>query len=77
MAVHGTRQLRGSAITPVERRALALWPRLDRRALRRCNHDPSRIAALISRRTALPPETIRQILLLPDVTDDDISTWFG
>lgn len=63
--------------TSLERRALALWPRLDRQALRRCRHDPARIAALISRRTALPPETIRQVLLMPEVSDEDISTWFG
>jgi hypothetical protein len=61
----------------IERRALALWPRLDRAALRRCNHDPGRIAALVSRRTALPPESIREVLLMPPVTDDDVSTWFG
>ena len=61
----------------LERRALALWPRLDRAALRRCRQDPGRIAALISRRTALSPESIKQVLLMPVVTDDEVSTWFG
>jgi hypothetical protein len=61
----------------VERRALALWPRLDRAALRRCGHDPARIAALIARRTTLPPEAIKQVLLMPTVSDEDVQTWFG
>jgi hypothetical protein len=54
-----------------------LWPRLDRAALRRCRQDPARIAALISRRTALSPEAIKQVLLMPTVSDEDVSTWFG
>jgi hypothetical protein len=66
-----------SAAAALERRALALWPRLDRAALRRCRQDPARIAALISRRTALSPESIRQVLLMPPVSDEDVSTWFG
>jgi hypothetical protein len=66
-----------SAASSLERRALALWPRLDRTALRRCRQDPARIAALIARRTALPPESIKQVLLMPAVSDEDVSTWFG
>lgn len=66
-----------SRAVALERRALALWPRLDRAALRRCRQDPSRIAALISRRTALSPEAIKQVLLMPTVSDEDVSTWFG
>jgi hypothetical protein len=66
-----------SAAAALERRALALWPRLDRAALRRCRQDPARIAALISRRTALSPEAIKQVLLMPTVSDEDVSTWFG
>jgi hypothetical protein len=61
----------------LDRRALAHWPRLDPAALRRCRHDPARIAALISRRTALPPESIRQVLITPDVSEDEAETWFG
>ena len=68
---------RSSESVALERRALALWPRLDRTALRRCRQDPARIAALISRRTALSPEAIRQVLLMPTVSDDEVSTWFG
>lgn len=68
---------RSSASVALERRALALWPRLDRTALRRCHQDPARIAALISRRTALSPEAIKQVLLMPSVSDDEVSTWFG
>jgi hypothetical protein len=64
-------------LAAVERRALALWPRLDRTALRRCRQDPARIAELVARRTTLPPEAIRQVLLMPAVTEDEVSTWFG
>jgi hypothetical protein len=61
----------------LERRAMALWPRLDPSALRRCRHDPRRIAALVSRRTTMPPEAIISVLTMPPVADDEIDTWFG
>jgi hypothetical protein len=64
-------------LTALERRALALWPRLDRGALRRCHQDPARIAQLVAHRTTMPPEAIRQVLLMPVVTDDEVRTWFG
>ncbi len=67
----------GSSAAALERRALALWPRLDRAALRRCHQDPSRIAALVSHRTLLSPEAIKEMLLMPTVSDDEVSTWFG
>lgn len=60
-----------------ERRALALWPRLDRAALRRCRQDPDRIAALVARRTLMPREAIRSVLEMPPVTEDETRTWFG
>ena len=43
-------------------RALALWPRLDRRSLTRTHGDPRRIARLVERRTALPRESILYLL---------------
>jgi hypothetical protein len=61
----------------LERRALLLWPRLDRRALRRCKNDAHRIAALVARRTTMPPEAILGVLTMPRVADGDIDTWFG
>jgi hypothetical protein len=61
----------------LERRALALWPRLDPAALRRCQHDARRIAALVSRRTTMPPEAILRVLMMPAVEADEIGTWFG
>jgi hypothetical protein len=61
----------------LERRALALWPRLDRAALRRCHNDAHRIAALVARRTTMPPEAIFNVLTMPRVADDEIGTWFG
>src|SRR5664280_2220546 len=39
------------AAARVERRAMAMWPRLDHRALRRCHGDTARIAVYVSRRT--------------------------
>lgn len=61
----------------LERRALALWPRLDPRALRRCRHDPHRIASLVARRTSLSLEAIEALLTMPAVSDDEARTWFG
>lgn len=46
----------------VERRALAIWPRLDRRALRRCGGDVARIAAHIARRTKMTPKAIETLI---------------
>lgn len=60
-----------------ERRALALWPRLDRAALRRCHQDPERIAALVARRTAMPQEAIKSVLTMPSVSEDETRNWFG
>ena len=64
------------------RRALALWPRLNARLVRRCHGDPWRIAKLVSRRTSLPLETIVGMLRTPRITVTRISvvegeTWFG
>lgn len=66
-----------SGVSRMERRALALWRRLDHAVLRRCHADPDRIAALIARRTSLPPEAIRELLLMPEVSEEDTRTWFG
>jgi len=63
--------------TALERRALALWPRLDLTALHRCRDDATRIAALVARRTSLPPEAIRDLLTMPEVGRTEIDTWFG
>ncbi len=61
----------------VEQRAMVLWPRLDRVALRRCDGDPDRIAELVARRTSLPPESIRSLLLMRPMADAEIGRWFG
>jgi len=53
--------------SPYERRALALWPRLDREKLHRTNGDPARIARLVARRTTLSFETIVLMLVMVDV----------
>ncbi len=58
------------------RRALAIWPRLDPRALARCGEDPTCLAAHVARRTKLPPETIRAILA-PPLGELDGELWFG
>lgn len=76
VAQHGGRDA-GTWNPMLERRILARWPRLQRSALRRCGHDPRRIAALIGRRTSLPPEAILRLLTMPDVGDEDVGRWFG
>ena len=47
---------------PAQTRAMALWPRLDRRALARCGCDPARIANHISRRTHMPKQAIETLI---------------
>jgi hypothetical protein len=71
-----SRPRRAIAQSPLVRRALAIWPRLDHRALARCAHDPAALAAHVARRTKLPPETIRAILD-PPVGELDGELWFG
>ena len=44
------------------RRALTLWPGLDRARLRQTRDDPLRIARLVATRTSLPLETILTLL---------------
>ncbi len=61
----------------VDRRALALWPGIDPRALRRCHHDPKRIARLVARRTLLSVESIQVMLTRPWVSREEAETWFG
>ena len=69
--------VRSEGADALERRAMALWPRLDRAALRRCHSDARRIAALVARRTTMPPEAALNVLTMPRVADDEIGTWFG
>ena len=67
-----------SLAPPLERRALALWPRLDRAALRRCRAGPCPDrGAHLAPDLAARPTAIKQVLLMPSVSDDDVSTWFG
>ena len=49
----------------LDQRALALWPRLDRRALTRCGCDAGRIARYVARRTSLPLDSIVAMLTEP------------
>jgi hypothetical protein len=46
----------------VERRALAIWPRLDHRALHRCHGEVGRVALYISRRTKMPAKAIALLI---------------
>ena len=70
------RRTRSRILADTTRRALAMWPRLDRKALSRCAGDPARIATYVSRRTNLPPDIIRAILGR-SVTDSERELWFG
>jgi hypothetical protein len=47
-------------------RANLLWPGLDQRRLGRTGGDPGRVTRLVSRRSALPPESIRAMLVGAD-----------
>jgi hypothetical protein len=46
----------------VERRALAIWPRLNHRALHRCEGDPTRIAAQVAHRTKMTRRAIKALI---------------
>ena len=46
------------------RRALAIWPGIDRSRLRRARNDPARIGRLVATNTSVPLETI--LILLRD-----------
>jgi hypothetical protein len=61
----------------VDRRALALWPGLDRRALARCRHDVACVARLVGRRSGAAPHTIRAMLTMSIVSSEDGAIWFG
>jgi len=61
----------------LERRAIALWPALDRRALARCHHDLACVSRLVARRSHLSPTTVRVLLGTPPVTPEDAACWFG
>lgn len=66
-----------TAAEAIRRRALLVWPRLDRDALRRCGGDPERVAVLVGRRSSLPHEAIVSILTMPEVNEVEARTWFG
>ena len=57
-----TKSPRSQNWCPAQMRAMALWPRLDRRALARCGCDPARIALYVSHRTRMPIKAIETIL---------------
>ncbi len=61
----------------IDRRALSLWPRLDRRALARCHHDPACVVRLVGRRTSLPPTAVWSLLTAPLISATESETWFG
>ena len=46
----------------IERRALAMWPRLNRRALHRCEGNAARIAIQVARRTKMTPKAIEKLI---------------
>ena len=61
----------------IERRALALWPALDRQELARCQRVPGRIVALVARWSGLPRGAIQALLESPMVNPEEVATWFG
>jgi hypothetical protein len=46
----------------VDRRALAIWPRLNHKALHRCGGDPARIAIYVAHRTKMTPKAIETLI---------------
>jgi hypothetical protein len=57
---------RSTSGSPVDyvRRAMAVWPGLDRARLRRARNDPMRIGRVVAHSTSAPLETI--LVLLQD-----------
>jgi len=53
---------RAQTVCPAALRAMAIWPRLDRRALARSGCDKARLARYISRRTRMPLHSIETLL---------------
>jgi hypothetical protein len=53
----------GNCPTDYRRRALAIWPGLDRSRLNRTHGDPWKIARLVSHRTRMPFESIVALLM--------------
>ena len=51
-----------AAANRVERRAMAIWPRLDQRALHRCHGDAARIAVQVSHRTPMTCKAIEKLI---------------
>jgi hypothetical protein len=41
---------------------MALWPRLNHRALHRCHGDATRIATQVAHRTTMTPKAIEKLL---------------
>jgi hypothetical protein len=62
LAENQARPSRSPSWCHAQLRAMALWPRLDRRALARCGCDPARLALYISHRTRMPVSAIEKIL---------------
>ncbi len=52
-----------TAASVYQRRALLIWPGLDRARLRRTHGDPWKIARLVGRRSSLPTESILTLLM--------------
>jgi hypothetical protein len=46
----------------VERRAMAMWPRLNHKALHRCHGNAARIAVQVARRTKMTPKAIEKLI---------------
>jgi len=68
---------RDGSLCAYSRRALSICPRLDRRALRRCACDLTRIARIVARRSSLPIEAVLALLVGPTTSPVEIDTWFG
>jgi hypothetical protein len=61
----------------VLQRAMAIWPRLDRRTLADCASDPRAIAAYVADRTRIPIAYVTAILEDADRPQSDPALYFG
>jgi hypothetical protein len=59
------------------KRAMLIWPRLDRRTLARCGCDLRRIAAYVARRTSLSVDAIAALLEESVRAESEPSFYFG
>lgn len=75
--LRGSRHPARQSLSSYFERALLLWPRLDRARIRKCAHEPERIAEIVARRTSQPYEVILAMLVRPAASSPPASPGDG